>query len=772
MTVSLAFGAVVGCRYVLPAADRLEAQIAERNAATGSTPDRVAPTATPLPIQVGPSNVTINRNDRFLVCQPDGRIESTKQEGFFARDTRFVSGWDLLVNGRRPVLLNSSPVQFFSARFAYVNGPLVDDVGPIAPHTIGDARRSHGPGRTARGPHAGQLRPPHRAAHDRGGDPVGLRRHLRGPRRRDRAARRDQHALVPLARASCARTTSTATSTASWSSRSPARTRRAQFANGRLVYIARIAAEARLARLPAVAADPRRRAGARRRCRARVSLAGHRAGRARWPQISLEAPAPDVVRDVGPGDPRHRRAAARGQRRGTWRGHSGSRRALVRDALRPRLADRLDADPHGPPGVRARRDAPPLATSRPPGTIPSATWSRARSRTRSATGSWRASGSCRSRRTTARTMRPASSSSRCRTSTTGLATTGSCPALPAQRRRGHELDRPPRRPDRDGFQEYRPARATATTTRAGRTPATRSATPTDRSRRCRSRWSSSRATPTRPSSGWPTLYDAGRPASGREAAAARRRRSCSTGSTRLLVGGRGHLLPGPRRREEADPVRGIERRAPLMSGIVPPERAGRVAARLLRRTCGRAGASGRSRPTTSATTRSATTRARSGRTTTRSSRGDSGATGSHAEAARVARGHRRRRRALRQANRLPELFAGLPRDETPSRSSTWAPTCRRRGPRAASSSSSRSWPGSTPAPTRGLTAARRPGAARLAAGSHDPRHPRRSRHRLAARDQRARRRAQQQQRLPGGVRARRAIDSAGWGAHAAVRRAQ
>ena len=51
---------------------------------------RVAPTATPLPIQVGPANVTINRNDRFLVCQPDGRIESTRPEGFFARDTRFV----------------------------------------------------------------------------------------------------------------------------------------------------------------------------------------------------------------------------------------------------------------------------------------------------------------------------------------------------------------------------------------------------------------------------------------------------------------------------------------------------------------------------------------------------------------------------------------------------------------------------------------------------------------------------------------------------------
>jgi hypothetical protein len=35
VTVSLAFGAVVGCRYVLPAADRLEAQMAQRNASSG-----------------------------------------------------------------------------------------------------------------------------------------------------------------------------------------------------------------------------------------------------------------------------------------------------------------------------------------------------------------------------------------------------------------------------------------------------------------------------------------------------------------------------------------------------------------------------------------------------------------------------------------------------------------------------------------------------------------------------------------------------------------
>jgi glycogen debranching enzyme len=89
-----------------------------------------------LPILVGPSTITINRDDRFLVCQPDGRIAEPAEEGFFARDTRFVSGWDLLVNGHRPVLLNSSPIEFYSARFEFTNDALIDDAGPVERHSI------------------------------------------------------------------------------------------------------------------------------------------------------------------------------------------------------------------------------------------------------------------------------------------------------------------------------------------------------------------------------------------------------------------------------------------------------------------------------------------------------------------------------------------------------------------------------------------------------------------------------------------------------------
>ena len=89
-----------------------------------------------LPIQVGPSTITMNRDDRFIVCQPDGRIEGDREEGFFARDTRFVSEYDVFVNGRRPVLLNGSAVDFYSARFEFTNPDLLDPEGPIPRHAI------------------------------------------------------------------------------------------------------------------------------------------------------------------------------------------------------------------------------------------------------------------------------------------------------------------------------------------------------------------------------------------------------------------------------------------------------------------------------------------------------------------------------------------------------------------------------------------------------------------------------------------------------------
>ena len=55
----------------------------------------------------GPAPVTINRNDRFVVSHADGTIDGTTNEGFYASDTRFVSGYRIWTNGRVPIRLTS-----------------------------------------------------------------------------------------------------------------------------------------------------------------------------------------------------------------------------------------------------------------------------------------------------------------------------------------------------------------------------------------------------------------------------------------------------------------------------------------------------------------------------------------------------------------------------------------------------------------------------------------------------------------------------------------
>ena len=88
-----------------------------------------------FPVQVGPATITINRDDRVLIAQPDARILG-EADGFFTRDTRFISGYDLWINGRRPILLSSAPIQSFSSRFEFTNEASVDAGGVIDRQSI------------------------------------------------------------------------------------------------------------------------------------------------------------------------------------------------------------------------------------------------------------------------------------------------------------------------------------------------------------------------------------------------------------------------------------------------------------------------------------------------------------------------------------------------------------------------------------------------------------------------------------------------------------
>jgi glycogen debranching enzyme len=68
--------------------------------------------------------MTILEGSTFCICDDIGDLGG-KTSGFFAEDTRFLSRLELLVNGKRPLLLSSGKVEYFSAAF-YLRNPVVD----------------------------------------------------------------------------------------------------------------------------------------------------------------------------------------------------------------------------------------------------------------------------------------------------------------------------------------------------------------------------------------------------------------------------------------------------------------------------------------------------------------------------------------------------------------------------------------------------------------------------------------------------------------------
>jgi len=85
-----------------------------------------------MPVIIGPSTVTINHDRQFLVCQRDATVIPSGDVGFYARDTRFVSGYGVTINGRPPLLLDATAVEHFSARHEFMTPEL-----PLSPGTDG-----------------------------------------------------------------------------------------------------------------------------------------------------------------------------------------------------------------------------------------------------------------------------------------------------------------------------------------------------------------------------------------------------------------------------------------------------------------------------------------------------------------------------------------------------------------------------------------------------------------------------------------------------------
>jgi len=78
-----------------------------------------------------PYGLTLHVDDEVLVCERDATVRFGTERGYIVRDTRLVSAYRLYIGGSVPVLLQGAAAEAFSARFEFTNPPLITAWGPI-----------------------------------------------------------------------------------------------------------------------------------------------------------------------------------------------------------------------------------------------------------------------------------------------------------------------------------------------------------------------------------------------------------------------------------------------------------------------------------------------------------------------------------------------------------------------------------------------------------------------------------------------------------------
>jgi glycogen debranching enzyme len=90
----------------------------------------------PFKVQVGPPQIAIHQAMTVLVTESDGQIEWPSDKGLYFFDTRVISAWSVYANGVPWDLLNGGAVNFDAARIFLTNRAFVTEDGPILPQTL------------------------------------------------------------------------------------------------------------------------------------------------------------------------------------------------------------------------------------------------------------------------------------------------------------------------------------------------------------------------------------------------------------------------------------------------------------------------------------------------------------------------------------------------------------------------------------------------------------------------------------------------------------
>ncbi len=87
-------------------------------------------------VQVGPPQIAIHQGQTVLISEPNGQIVWPGDKGLYFRDTRLISAWWIYANGTHWVLLNGGATSYYASRTSLTNDEIPTQDGKIPARTL------------------------------------------------------------------------------------------------------------------------------------------------------------------------------------------------------------------------------------------------------------------------------------------------------------------------------------------------------------------------------------------------------------------------------------------------------------------------------------------------------------------------------------------------------------------------------------------------------------------------------------------------------------
>jgi len=90
----------------------------------------------PFRVQVGPPQIAIHQGQTVLISELDGEVVWPSDKGLYFRDTRVMSAWAIYANGTPWCLLNGGAIAYYASRIFLTNAGFLTQDGDIAARTL------------------------------------------------------------------------------------------------------------------------------------------------------------------------------------------------------------------------------------------------------------------------------------------------------------------------------------------------------------------------------------------------------------------------------------------------------------------------------------------------------------------------------------------------------------------------------------------------------------------------------------------------------------